>query len=125
MTQKTEETAASGHIRAEAAKHGISLWRNNSGALPGADGRPVRFGLGNDSATLNQVMKSSDLIGITPRGQFIALEVKKPGWQWSGTPRERAQQAFLEHIRRNYGIAGFVRDWAEAAQILRNHGVIE
>ena len=40
--------------------HGGVLWRNNSGALPGPTGRPVRFGLGNDSTRINRIRKYTD-----------------------------------------------------------------
>jgi len=70
-------------------------------------GVPVRFGLGNDSARLNAVLKSSDLIGIAANGRFVAIECKAPGWIGPRTPRERAQQAWIELIKRNGGYAGF------------------
>jgi hypothetical protein len=94
-------------IRIEAAKHGIILWRNNSGVLIAKDGRPVRFGLCNESNLINNDFKSSDLIGITNSGTFIATEVKKEGWKFAGTEREFAQQNFINFIKRKNGIAGF------------------
>jgi hypothetical protein len=66
-------------VRLEAASKGYWLGRNNSGALLDQRGVPVRFGLGNDSAAVNRVMKSADLIGIGPNGQFVSVEVKRPG----------------------------------------------
>jgi len=66
-------------VRLEAASKGYWLGRNNSGALLDQRGVPVRFGLGNESARVNAVMKSADLIGIGPSGQFVSVEVKRPG----------------------------------------------
>jgi hypothetical protein len=66
-------------VRLEAANKGYWLGRNNSGALLDQRGVPVRFGLGNESARVNAVMKSADLIGIGPSGQFVSVEVKRPG----------------------------------------------
>lgn len=66
-------------VRLEAASKGYWLGRNNSGALLDQRGVPVRFGLGNDSAAVNKVIKSADLIGIGPNGQFVSVEVKRPG----------------------------------------------
>lgn len=104
------ETPTTAIIRLEASKVGVSLWRNNSGVATNRDGRPVRFGLGNDSKRINETMKSSDLIGMSSRGQFVAVEVKRPGWGRPMKPftaREQAQWNFHEHVRRNGGIAGF------------------
>lgn len=67
------------------------LWRNNVGALPDPSGRPVRFGLANDTKELNKKIKSGDLIGweeiiITPEmvgmkiARFRSVECKEEGW---------------------------------------------
>lgn len=110
----TSESTLQDQVRAEAARSGIYLWRNNSGVLPDARGVPVRFGLGNDSQRLNKVLKSSDLIGIMPDGRFIAIEVKKPGWIGPRTERERAQKAFINLVRKQGGVAGFVSSMEDA-----------
>lgn len=100
-------------IRLEAARNNRILWRNNTGVAFSKSGRPVRYGLANDSHRVNEVCKSSDLIGITPVtitsehvgstiGQFTAREVKKSKWIFSGTPEEMAQAGFL-WIVNNYG----------------------
>lgn len=100
------------------SKQGARLWRNNVGVLIDAKGRPVRFGLANDSKAVNQQIKSSDLVGITPMvimpedvgrvvGVFTSLEVKRPGWHWTGTDRERAQMRWIEIVKQAGGIAGF------------------
>ena len=113
------ELPAQQQIRLEAARRGTPLLRNNNGALPSADGRMVRFGLGNDSKRLSDVFKSSDLVGIRPLmiqpehvgqiiGQFFAVEVKKPGWP--GTPRtkhELAQAAFGRWVIQHGGYFQF------------------
>lgn len=94
-------------IRVAAPRHGVHLLRNNSGACTDTTGRLVRYGLGNDSAELNRVFKSSDLIGIAPVtiqphhvgmtiGQFVAVEVKRPGWKF----RENDERAVAQ---RNFG----------------------
>lgn len=77
-------------VRLEAAQRGWALYRNNVGVLRDDRGVPLRFGLANDSAAVNKVMKSGDLIGIRPLtitpdlvgtvvGQFVSVEVKRPG----------------------------------------------
>lgn len=81
----------------------------------------MRYGLGNESAALNKKYKSSDLIGITPLvitadmvgrklGIFTAIEVKKEGWDYSGTRGEKAQNNFLEMIRSFGGYGFFIND---------------
>jgi hypothetical protein len=104
-------------IRIEAAKIGMILWRNNSGALRDIKGRLVRYGLGNDSTTTNKVMKSSDLIGIY-KGLFVAIECKAEGWTYRGTDRELAQSAFLMLVRRNGGIGCFASKWADVLEVI-------
>lgn len=106
-------------VRIEASKRGMRLWRNNSGAVHSADGRFIRFGLGNESKAVNSSLKSHDLIGITPYlikpedvgkvvGIFTSVEVKKPGWRYTGTPREVAQKAWGDLVQSLGGIAKFV-----------------
>lgn len=52
-------------VRLATAREGREwLLRNNVGVLKDARGRPVRYGLANDSEALNAVCKSADLIGI-------------------------------------------------------------
>ncbi len=71
--------------------------------------------MANDSAQLNAVFKSSDLIGITPVviepqdigravGVFTAIECK------DGNGRVHpGQENFLDHVRRLGGMAGVAR----------------
>jgi hypothetical protein len=103
----TTETGAQSAIRLEAADNGIHLWRNNVGALQDETGRWVRYGLVNDTKALNEKVKSHDLIGIKPGGQFISREVKKPGWVYSGTKREQAQLKFAHIVLAAGGDAAF------------------
>ena len=96
------EAAVQQQIRLEAARKGILLWRNNVGALLDKRGIPVRYGLANDSKEMNARVKSADLIGVRPRvvtsadlgttiGQMVSVEVKHPGWRWTGDAHEMAQ----------------------------------
>lgn len=101
------ETDVSAKIRIRAAHLGVILLRNNSGVGVNPNGRPVRFGLGNDSKKINKVRKSSDLIGLAPNGQFIAIETKRSGWRYRATDEEVAQRNFLDMVIRMNGIAGF------------------
>ena len=105
----TSEAGVANHIRLRVAQQGGLLWRNNVGAMESADGRIVRYGLANESKAVNQKVKSSDFVGVIPIpitpdmvgftiGQFIAIETKKPGWKFTGNPRELAQRKFLELV---------------------------
>ena len=102
------EANISNQIRVVATALGMILWRNNVGAYsekhPPTPGS--RWGLANDSKKMNRLVKSSDLIGITPvkieshhigktLGVFTAIEVKKHGWRFTGTDRENAQFKFI------------------------------
>ena len=112
------EAAVQTEVRLEASRRGYRLWRNNVGAGMLENGSFVRFGLANDSAALNAVCKSSDLIGIRPVrigmehigqviGRFVAREIKHAGWRYSGTEREVAQLRFIEIITGMGGDAAF------------------
>jgi len=114
----TTEAQAQQAIRLAAPKHGVTLWRNNSGATQDETGRQIRFGLGNDSAKVNKLIKSHDLIGITPVvitldmvgqtvGVFTSVEVKRPGWVYTGTEREQAQKRWGDLINKLGGKACF------------------
>lgn len=99
----TSEAGLQALVRLEAAATPtIQAFRNNKGVLPNPRGRPVRYGLANDSKPLSDVLKSADLIGWRVRcitaamvGSFIAQfwsrECKEPGWHFTGTEEEVAQ----------------------------------
>lgn len=114
------EARVQSQVRLEAAKQGVWLTRNNVGVLPNPDtGRPVRYGLANESPAQNKAVKSADLIGFRKRlivatdvgshiAQFVSRECKKEGWTFKGTPRELAQQRWRDFINTNGGDAAFV-----------------
>lgn len=123
------EAAAQAAIRLEAPRQHCTLWRNNVGAAQDRHGRPVRYGLANDSGELNRSVKSSDLIGMVPLlirrehvgtsvAVFAAFEVKKPGWVYRRTERERAQLRYMNLVRMAGGCTGFVRSSAEFTQVV-------
>ena len=109
-------------------------WRNNTGVLKDERGTPVRYGLANESKDQNKIIKSSDIIGVTPTlitqemvgywlGVFTAMEIKPSGWrmptpiagrefkdQPEATQRALAQLKFHDIVRSACGYAGFVTD---------------
>ncbi len=115
------EAAVQQEIRLESARRGWRLWRNNNGACKDENGRLIRYGLANDSAKMNQEIKSSDLVGITPViitpemvgqtvGVFTSIEVKRQGWHYTGTGREAAQKKWIDLVISLGGHSGFAAD---------------
>lgn len=82
---------------------GCLIWRNNTGILKDANGRPIKFGLCKGSA---------DLIGIAKDGKFLAVEVK------TATGRVRPEQElFIAAVKRAGGRAGVARCVQDALKI--------
>lgn len=113
------EAQAQALVRLEASQLGHRLWRNNVGAGKLETGSYIRWGLCNDSVAVNAALKSADLIGlrrvlITPDmvgstiAQFMSIEVKRPGWHYTGTPREISQLHWAELILGFGGYAAIV-----------------
>lgn len=119
MTDRSEGYAQS-RLRLNAAGHpDWTLWRNNVGVLVDKTGRPVRYGLANESKEQNTRLKSGDLIGwrrvlITPDmvgkiiAQFASGEAKHEGWTPSlNDPHETAQRNWADLVNRDGGYAFF------------------
>lgn len=115
---KGAEGWSQSHVRLLAAERGVWLTRNNVGALVDARGVPVRYGLANESKAQNAAVKSADLIGIDaspirpedvgqPRGRFVSIEAKRPGWRYTGAGRELAQLQWAAFVTARGGLAGF------------------
>ena len=105
-------------IRLAISKGDTRVFRNNTGTLRDANGRPVQFGLCKGSA---------DLIGwrtvtITPEmvGQqvavFTSIEVKTP----TGKVQPEQQQ-WLDAVQAAGGIAGVARSVDDALRIVTDH----
>ena len=113
------ESNIQARIRLQAAHDSVLLMTNKSGALTAENGRLIRFGLGHDSAAVNEKQKSADLVGIKPLlitqamvgqivGQFIAIECKTASFRGSSdTARSLAQERWLQTIIRYGGVGGF------------------
>lgn len=90
-------------IRLAAPSLGCRLFRNNVGVLKRDARGAVRFGL---------CPGSSDLIGWTPRGRFLAVEVKRPGKKPT-----KQQVQFIGSVRQHGGV-GF---WVDSLEEFQNH----
>lgn len=107
------EAAMQNRVRLQASQRGWLLFRNNVGAGTLQNGRFMRWGVANDSAAMNQHIKSGDLIGVKPVvimpdmvgltiGQFVSREIKKPNWHYTGNEHERAQRRWVDLLA-SYG----------------------
>lgn len=105
-------------IRLALSRGAARLWRNNTGCLPDANGRMVRFGLCKGSADLigyTTVTVTPDMVGQRV-AVFTAVEVKTP----TGRPTPE-QTAFLKHIQDAGGRAGIARSIDDAVRITEGH----
>lgn len=91
------------------ALKGFFCWRSNVGARaitqPNGSRTFVRFGL----------KGSSDILGLTRQGQFLAIEVKRKGNK--PTPE---QEAFLSSIRKSGGLAFVVTSVEELEKAMES-----
>jgi hypothetical protein len=85
------------------SESGVVAWKNNTGMLPGANGRPIRFGL---------CEGSSDIIGMCRDGLFLAIECKTE----NDTPTHE-QLNFIATVKRMGGRAGIARCADDAVKI--------
>lgn len=116
-----DEARVQSEVRLAAAQRGKYLFRNNVGAGKLASGSFVRFGLGNDSAALNERFKSADLVGWERKlitadmvgqyiAQFLSVECKHRQWKFSGDKREMAQAAWATLVNAQGGRALITND---------------
>lgn len=114
---KNRETGIQSEIALALSSAGCILWRNNTaGAWIGkiihkagnqitlADAHMIKFGL---------CTGSSDLIGVSPTGKFLAIEVK------TTTGRATKEQLnFIDRVREAGGIAGIARSPKDALELI-------
>ena len=105
-----QETAIQRRIMLALSKEGCIVWRNETGAAHVGKviykkGRMLPFGL---------CRGSSDIIGLCPRGRFLAVEVKTP------TGRATKEQLnFIAQVKAKGGIAGIARSVEDALGLLQ------
>lgn len=108
-------------VRLAGPPAGFLLGRNNVGALKDERGVPVRYGWLNDSAQLNKVCKTGDLLGFQSGwfrdyqtlepvkvAVFTMAECKRSGWQLNPNDKhEAAQLRAINMVVTGGGIACF------------------
>lgn len=111
------ETRLQQEIMLALSQAGCVVWRNNTGQawlgkvihqagkqITLTDAHKMPFGL---------CVGSSDLVGITPQGRFLAVEVKTPTGHVS-----KQQTAFIDGVRAAGGIAGIARSVQDAIDLI-------
>lgn len=101
---RSPETNLQAEILIALSDAGCKAWRNNVGQAKTEDGRFIRYGVGGNGG--------SDIIGITPQGAFLAVEVKTP--KGRVTPE---QQHFVDMVNAAGGRAGIARSPEGAVRI--------
>lgn len=96
LLPNNSEAAILKRVMMEASKLGLRVFRNNVGMLKDNKGTQVKYGL---------CTGSSDLIGWTAQGKFVAIEVKS---QFGDVSEE--QQNFLNQVEKAGGFACVIRD---------------
>lgn len=113
-----EETKLMRTIMVAISRAGHTVWRNETGQF--WTGKPIhRDGdtitlLGARMLPVGLCVGSSDLIGITMKGVFFAIEVKTKTGRIS-----KQQQQFIDHINSTGGKAAVCRSVEDALQLLR------
>lgn len=131
----TPEAKSSQIVRLRASEWGSRLFRNNNGMAYAPNGRPIYFGLGNESKESTKIMKSSDFIGVTPVtitpdmvgktiGVFTSIEVKAKGFKvknsYNPNSREFLQQKWNDMVSMHGGISGFASDQSQLDDVMHN-----
>jgi hypothetical protein len=88
-------------------KRGIMAWNNPSGTVRIAPDRWLHFGK----------KGSSDILGILPRGRFLAVECKAEHGRLSPEQRQ-----FLTDVKALGGLAIVAKSWRDIDQALREAG---
>lgn len=91
-------------IQIELSQLGHRVFRNNVGSFEDKRGAWIRVGL---------CEGSSDLIGWTRTGRFLAVEVKAPGARTKADRLDK-QRAFVDAVNRSGGVGLFASSVEEA-----------
>tara|TARA_B100001063_G_scaffold77599_1_gene72053 strand:- start:3651 stop:4001 length:351 start_codon:yes stop_codon:yes gene_type:complete len=114
MAGSSNEQAIQNRIRMSLSRGAARLFRNNTGALKDANGRPIFFGLCKGSSDLigwKTIEIKSEDVGKKV-AVFCAIEVKDKA---KATPLQRR---FLEVVSEAGGFAGIARSVNDAKRII-------
>lgn len=99
-----------------APRQDLVLWRNNRGVATGANGAPLRYGVGPNGASdwlgYRIVTITPEMVGKT-LAQFVAVEAKAPD---AGAPDD-AQIRFIERVNASGGKAIVVRERKDVEEL--------
>jgi len=119
LSGMASEQSIQQHIRLTCSTGSTRLFRNNTGTLRDANGRPVSFGLCKGSADLigwRTVTITPEMVG-TQVAVFTSIEVKTP----AGRVKPEQQQ-WLDAVQAAGGIAGVARSVEDALRITTADG---
>lgn len=88
---------------------GVFAWRNQSTGVYDPSRKVFRRPM-----SKHQIKGVSDILGILPNGQFLAIEVKSATGYASPD-----QKAFIERIEANGGVSMIARSMVEVEQMLK------
>lgn len=91
---------------------GYYVWRNNSGVATNQDK------YGHTRMWRAGIKGGSDIIGITPNGKFIAIEVKRPSTKNNVS---LLQEVFLKEIKDKGGVAVVATSLDDIMHIANTH----
>lgn len=134
-TSGHSENAVAAEARLMLGRYGIVAMRNNVGVLEDKNGRPVRYGLCNETPAMNKTIKSSDDILAIPYvvkpqdvgrklGIIGGVEYKKRNWVFSGNGRETPQLNFHRMLHAVGGVGIFANSGQSVIDSLVSHGLI-
>ncbi len=84
------------------------------------DSRVQQFGFGAGSADVIGIMPvviTPEMVGKTV-GVFTAIETKKPGWSYRGTPHEMDQLNWLNMVKDRGGVGAFVQSSSDLENMI-------
>lgn len=111
-SQHTPETLLVGQIFSHLGKRkDLRIWRQNSGALPTASGRIVKFG----------TPGAADLSGILDDGRRIEIEVKTASGRQS--EQQKRFQAMIERFNGIYILARSIEDAERGIENAKNQKI--
>lgn len=109
IKEAVKESDLTRAIQIALSSEGARMFRNETGSYKSPSGQWVSYGL---------VRGSSDLIGWSANGRFVAVEVKVPGAK-TKKKRLEEQRNFIDQVNQAGGIGFFAESVEEAVKFYR------